>query len=132
MSIQGWQVITWPTVEAKSRELLRAIPRFKHLGTSLQIGTGSNDHCTGSTVWGCDYMGKQVGLAWEWVEVRPRVVAMGDPMVLLSNVELHDAQDEPMEIGPRLLALHQIIYGLPWQKLVVDARWHAGEQLLAA
>ena len=134
MSIQGWQVIMWQRVGMKPKDLFRLIPRFRHLGTSLQLGEVSEGHCVGSTVWGCDYMGKQLGLTWEWIEVKPRVVALGDPMVLLSNVELMSDEEDAVEQGDRLLALHRVIYALPWQKQVVAKRWHTNtnEHLLAA
>jgi hypothetical protein len=132
MSVQGWQVITWPQVQMRSKDLIRLIPRFKYLGTSSQLGQEPTDPCSGSTVWGCDVLGKRVGLTWEWVEVKHRVVALGDPMILLCNVELMSHDDEPAAPIERLHALHRVIYALPWQKQVVETRWHVGESLLAA
>jgi hypothetical protein len=132
MSVQGWQVITWPQVQMRSKDLIRLIPRFKYLGTSLQLGQKPTDHCVGSTVWGCDVLGKRIGLTWEWIEVKPKVVALGDPMILLCNVDLSSDGDEPAAPNERLLALHRVIYALPWQKRVVETRWHASENLLAA
>lgn len=131
MNIHSWQVFTWPTVRAKVPDLIHALQSFRHLGTSLQLDASNPELCSGSTVWGCDVNGKQLGIAWEWVAVKPRVVAMGDPMTLLANLELVDDDEERLPDNQRLLRLHQVIFALPWQHCVHDARWPEAQRLAA-
>ncbi len=122
MHTQSWQVFTWPKVRAKVPELIHASQQFRHLGTSLQLDSSDPQLCSGSTVWGCDVKGARVGLAWEWVAIRPQVVALGDPMTLLANIDLFDDDDELLQDSQRLLKLHQVIFSLPWQRYVNAAR----------
>ncbi len=131
MGIQSWQVITWPTVTATADELLQAVKQFRHFGTSLQLESDASVLCSGSTVWGCEFSGKRLGLAWEWVEVRPKVIAMQDPMTLLSNVDVTDGSTV-LENSGRLLKLHEVIFALPWQHHVNSARWTLANPALAA
>ena len=131
MNIHSWQVFTWPTVRAKVPELINAARSFRHLGTSLQLDANDPELCSGSTVWAVDINGNRLGIAWEWVAVRPRVVAMGDPMMLLANLDLVDAADESLPDSQRLLRLHQVIFGLPWQNAVHAARWPEMQRMAA-
>ena len=131
MNIHSWQVFTWPTVRAKVPELINAARSFRHLGTSLQLDASNPELCSGSTVWGVDINGNRLGIAWEWVAVRPRVVAMGDPMMLLANLDLVDAGDDTLPDSRRLLRLHQVIFGLPWQSAVHAARWPELQRMAA-
>ena len=131
MNVHSWQVFTWPTVRAKVPELINVARSFRHLGTSLQLDANSPELCSGSTVWGADVNGKRVGIAWEWVAVRPRVVAMGDPMMLLANLDLVNNHGDALPDSQRLLRLHQVIFCLPWQHAVHTARWPEMQRLAA-
>ena len=131
MTIHSWQVFTWPTVRAKVPELINAARSFRHLGTSLQLDASNPELCSGSTVWGADVNGKRVGIAWEWVAVKPRVVALGDPMMLLANLDLVNDLGDALPDSQRLLRLHQVIFCLPWQNAVHAARWPEMERLAA-
>jgi len=72
----------------------------------------------GHTVWGQLGEDTEVGLAWDWVEVTAGVVAMADPMALVTNVKLLDREGEV--IAPAVAALHfnQFVHRLPWQRQV--------------
>ncbi len=52
-------------------------------------------------------------------------------MILLSNLELIDLDGQALPESRRLLKLHEVIFALPWQQHVRDARWPQ-PQLLAA
>ncbi len=131
MTIHSWQVFTWPTVRAKVPELINAARSFRHLGTSLQLDASNSELCSGSTVWGVDVNGKRLGIAWEWVAVKPRVVALGDPMMLLANLDLVNDRGDALPDSQRLLQLHQIIFCLPWQHDVHAACWPETQRLAA-
>ena len=66
-------------------------------------------------MWAYELDGARAGLAWDWFELRPRVVALADPMNVLSNLEFVDAEGRPLSRGQRLVELNNIIASLPWQ-----------------
>jgi len=131
MFFHGWQVFTFPKVRVTSDQLIQAAPKFEPWGTSEELGASACDVPRGSTVWGCNIRGAAVGIAWEWVAVRPRVVAMGDPMTLHANLDLVSGEGVPLADGARLLKLHELIFALPWQSYVREARWPVELRLAA-
>lgn len=122
MAIPSWHIVTWPAVVAQVDDWRTWADRFRHLGTSFEDDDEFPGLQRGQAVWGLSVDGRRIGLAWEWREVRANVVAMGDPMVVLANVELHDGTGHCLHDGPRLLALHDLIHDLPWQDEVRRAR----------
>lgn len=138
MFVHSWQVFTLPKFRIQFDNLLGSCPKFAHWGTSEAIsaagpGAASANAAAvfGSTVWGCQVEGSPVCIAWEWIEVRPRVIAMGDPMTLFANLDLIGADGQPIDDSQRLLRLHELIFALPWQSYVRQVRWPV-EQRLAA
>ncbi|MDQ2736026.1 MAG: hypothetical protein M3Y55_13795, partial [Pseudomonadota bacterium] len=53
--------------------------------------------------------------AWDWREVRPGVVALSDPMTVLSNIVLLGEEGRPVDSFKRILHLNNVIFSLPWQ-----------------
>jgi hypothetical protein len=58
-------------------------------------------------------------LAWDWAEVRKDVVALCDPMNVLSNVRLVDDEGAPLGAAERVLHLNSAIHELDWQPHVM-------------
>lgn len=116
-TIPAWALFAWPTVLWQASTALR--PHFLHLGTCV---TSSSDtlHC-GQTIWG-DPDGEQAaGLAWDWIELARGVVAMADPMSVVTNVRLLRPGGEvmsPVEAAPHL---NDLVHALPWQNEVQRA-----------
>jgi hypothetical protein len=80
MSIQPWQVVTWPLVLVSEK-------RFNALQRSMQaLGVShypdSEVHLNyGQVLWGAGADDEQrIGIAWDWAEVKAGVPAMVDPM----------------------------------------------------
>jgi hypothetical protein len=132
MSIPGWHVVSWPKVVAGLGDFKRVAPSFQHLSTTVEDDEDEPGLHRGQAVWGAELGGRRVGIAWEWREVRTNVVAMDDPMVVLANVELRDEQGRCLADGPRLLALHTLIHGLPWQDEITLPAASPAELRLAA
>lgn len=113
-TIPAWAVFSWPTV------LWQAPPpgrvKLLHLGT--RVAFGSEPLRSGQTIWG-DPEGEQAaGLAWDWIEVAQGVVAMADPMAVVTNVRLlapSGAVMSPVEAAPHL---NELVHALPWQSEV--------------
>lgn len=138
MFVHSWQVFTLPKFRIQFEKLLGSCPKFEHWGTSEAIsaavpGPSSANAAAncGSTVWGSLVDGSPVCVAWEWIAVRPGVIAMGDPMTLFANLDLIGSDGQPLDDSQRLLKLHELIFALPWQSYVRQARWPV-EQRLAA
>ena len=114
----AWAVFAWPAV-------LWQAPcgpgcRFRHLGTQITSRRTSDALCSGQTVWGDDTHGDAAaaGLAWDWVELGHGIVAMADPMSVITNVRLlgpGGAVLTPMEATPHL---NLLVHALPWQEEV--------------
>ena len=54
-------------------------------------------------------------MAWDWVQLAQGVVAMADPMCVVTNLRLIGAQGEVLTSWEAARHLSQIVYGLPWQ-----------------
>jgi hypothetical protein len=57
----------------------------------------------------------EAGVAWDWVQLSHGVVAMADPMSVISNLRLLGPQGEVLTAWESARHLSQIVYGLPWQ-----------------
>lgn len=115
MDMQPWQVITLPQIASTPEELRRCAEDFEFLGLTWQ--RGDDGLTTGTTVWGSK--SNAIGIAWGWGEVRKDVVAISDPMTVLSNLHLMGEDGNPIEESGRLLTLHSILHELPWQRAVI-------------
>jgi hypothetical protein len=65
--------------------------------------------------------GRQVGIAWDWAEVRASVVAVADPMQVLSNMILVDDVGAVMTRSKAVLHLNSVIHFVEWQARLLDA-----------
>jgi len=74
--------------------------------------------CTGQTLWGDATAQQSAGVAWDWVEVQEGVVAMADPLGLVTNLKLLDDRGEVLTQTQVAVQLHQLVHALPWQSEV--------------
>ncbi len=130
--VAAWQVISWPRVYWPVRQFYKHAKKFRHLGTSVQGFGGADSLKHGLSLWGCELDGALFGIAWDWAEVRPEVVALADPMKLLSNIVLLDADRCCMEETKRLLYFNTAVFQLPWQEETGRARHDSQLNRLAA
>lgn len=114
-----WIVRSWPPMEWPADHPPDL--RFVHLGTHV-LTAGSHEHpCSGQTVWGDTSPDKAAGVAWDWVELQSGVVAMSDPMGLVSNLKVIDAHGGLLTGLQAAVHLNQIVHALPWQAEVTRA-----------
>jgi hypothetical protein len=127
MSIPAWQVITWPPVVTTMGEFAQLATRFRHLGTSVHVDESMQGLKYGQVLWGVEDGSSRIGLAWDWAEVRERVVAMADPMKVLSNVALRREDGVLVAERERLLHLNGAIHRWRWQSQVLPVvPWRGG------
>lgn len=74
--------------------------------------------CRGQTLWGDPSATQSAGVAWDWVELQQGVVAMADPLGLVTNLKLVDDDGEALTHVATAVHLHQIVHTLPWQSEV--------------
>ncbi len=107
---------SWPTVFWRANSSRK--PRFRHLATRVTNVAGIPGRCSGHTLWGrfCD--DGDAGLAWDWVEVGSGVVAMVDPMQVVTNMRLLSGDGQVLTPSDAALHFNQFVRRLPWQEEV--------------
>lgn len=87
---------------------------------STQVSTTGQTHCRsmGQTFWVRQTDDGDLGIAWDWVELDRGVLAMADPMAVMTNLRL--IGDEGALLSPLQSAPHfnHIVHSLPWQQEV--------------
>ncbi|MDC8786552.1 hypothetical protein PRZ01_15285 [Paucibacter sp. hw1] len=69
----------------------------------------------GQTLWQGDDGFTRAGVAWDWVSMPAGVVAMVDPMALITNVQFLTAEGEVLAPFESARQLNEIVHTLPWQ-----------------
>lgn len=133
MTIPAWQLISWKPVLTTLPEFRRAVKAMRPWGEAgaESPGAARPGPRQGQAVWAADLEGLPLGLAWEWAEVRADVVALCDPMNVLSNVRLVSAEGAPLGESERMVHLNSAIRELDWQSHVMQ-RQRSWAQPLAA
>ena len=78
----------------------------------------------GQTLWSGESEFGAAGVAWDWVELQSGVVAMSDPISLVSNLQLVDSHGGVLTGLQAAMHLNQIVHTLPWQEEVTRALHH--------
>ena len=117
-----WIVCAWPAVlwQAGCDPELR----FVHLGTSVLPDTSQGGACVGQTLWGEASEGRAAGVAWDWVQIDPGVVALADPFALVTNLTFVNEHGVVLAPGELVVQLNEIVHSLPWQSEVCRALSH--------
>lgn len=71
-------------------------------------------------MWVADGADAELGLAWDWVDIGYGVVAMADPLAVVTNLRLVDGDEvlAPLESARHISGL---VAALPWQAEVARA-----------
>ena len=121
----SWTVRAWPALlwQADKPSQLQ----FDHVDTRVFPSDRGDAPVCGQTVWAGPLADSQVGVAWDWVQVSQGVVAMADPMCVVSNLRLIGPQGEVLTAWEAARHLNQIVYGLPWQGEVQRVLHHLND-----
>jgi hypothetical protein len=121
----AWIVCAWPPVlwQADSASRLQLV----HLGTRVLHYGGHASPCSGQTLWGEATPDRSAGVAWDWIEVQEGVVAMADPLGLVTNLKLLDAKGEALSDFEVAVRLNGLVHALPWQTEVQRALHQAND-----
>jgi hypothetical protein len=111
-----WSVYQWPVVfwQAKTTHALE----FIHIGTRVTRG-GPHEPWGGQTLW-CEKKPRpEAGFLWDWMEICEGVLALADPMGIVTNVRLLDDDGTVLTCQESALFINDIVHELPWQQAVV-------------
>ncbi len=120
MNIQSWMIKSWATLEWYLPPQVETLPSFKHMGTQLRDDGGLAGLRAGDTVWMAQDEQRPVGLAWEWVEVKPGVVMLADPNSIITNLQFVDDHQLPVYGLAKTVAVNRLVHALAWQLPVCD------------
>ncbi len=95
--------------------------RFHHLGTRITLGGDLPGPTAGQTVWAAHAKEGEAGMAWDWVQIAHGVVAIADPMSVVTNVRLIGDEGEVLTAVQAARFLNELVRALPWQQEVQRA-----------
>ncbi len=107
-SIRAWSPLLWQAEGA-------ARLQFDHLDTQIFPVAGEDARVCGQTVWRTGAPEGEAGVAWDWVMLSDDVIAMADPMCVVTNLRLVGDRGEVLTSWQAARHLSRIVYGLPWQ-----------------
>lgn len=113
MIVAPWHISNWTSVSICPSQVDATSASYRLLGVSADAGP-SDGLMRGHVVYGCAAESGCAAMAWEWAEMKPRVIAMSDPMTIISNIRLQQDQGE-VDDDERLLFLHGLIGRVDWQ-----------------
>lgn len=128
MDLPCWHVLAWERVDLSTARFGRIVRHMRCLGVSVRDDPAQPDKQRGEVLWAADVEGLRLGLAWEWGEVCQGVVALVDPLTILSNARLVSDDGAPVGTDDLWLHLNGVVNALRWQPAV---RRSARQQPLA-
>lgn len=75
----------------------------------------------GQTLWATVSDEGEAGVAWDWVQLGRGIVAMADPMAVVTNLRLVGPEGEVLTAFESAKHLNEIVHTLPWQSEVERA-----------
>jgi hypothetical protein len=121
-----WSIYLWPTVFCQANQTQPN--HFVHLGTRILGGLSEPGPLTGQTMWSEQRRHREAGLLWDWAEIRQGVLALADPMGVVTNLRMVTRQGRVLTAQEAALQLNLIVHGIPWQEEV----WRTTQRMLKA
>ncbi|MBV8500163.1 MAG: hypothetical protein JO006_00420 [Paucibacter sp.] len=116
----AWIVYAWPRVLCETHQLPQW--QFTHLSTQVLMYGDAEHPALGQTVWQReDELGRAVGVAWDWMGMPEGIVAMVDPLCLITNLQFVSVDGEVLAPLESVRQLNEIVHALPWQDEVQRA-----------
>lgn len=115
MQMAAWQLMACETVVKTVNEFKKVAPALRQVGSSVKVHDSRSGLRSGQEVWSAEADGESIHIAWEWTEIQRDVVALFDPMNILSNVALVDGQGHELARSRRMLHLNNVVHELGWR-----------------
>src|SRR5512134_538686 len=107
-TVRAWPALLWQ-VETPQRLPLR------HLGTRITNPGDQISRTAGQTIWAAPLAGGQAGMAWDWIHLSRGVVAMADPLSVVTNLRLVHSDGDGLTMLESLRYLNEVVHTLDWQ-----------------
>lgn len=117
--IMPWSLRAWPPLLWQAGAPARV--RFYHLGTRIAFSGDPLCPPAGQTVWAASADDGEAGMAWDWIQITGGVVAIADPMSVISNLRLVGGEGEVLTAHAAARFLNEFVRELPWQTEVQRA-----------
>jgi hypothetical protein len=117
--ITPWALRAWPPILWQAGET--GVLQLHHLGTHVASGADDMAGMCGQTMWGGATSEGSTGVAWDWVQLSQGVVAMADPLSVITNLRLIGDEGEVLTSWQAARFLNLIVHALPWQDEVARA-----------
>ena len=117
--VTPWSLRAWPTLLWQAEN--GTFVKFEHLGTRVSCPLGGAEPPAGQTVWAAHAADGDAGMAWDWIQIARGVVAMTDPMSLVTNLRMVGAEGCVLTSQQSALVLNELVRALPWQSEVQRA-----------
>ena len=114
-----WTLHAWPPL---LWQVGKRMPlRLQHLGTQVTNPGDAMFRTVGQTLWAWHGEEGDVGVAWDWVQLGRGVVAMADPMAVVTNLRLVGEEGEVLNPLESARHFNTLVHALPWQQEVERA-----------
>lgn len=119
LSTPAWMVCSWPPLLWQADGTTRL--QLAHIGTRVLTPGGDSEPSVGQTVWAGAFSDGDAGVAWDWVFLPQGIVAMADPLGVISNLRLLGERGQVLTAWEAARHLSEIVHALPWQPEVERA-----------
>jgi hypothetical protein len=117
--VTPWSLRAWPPLLWQAGTPARV--RFHHLGTRVMLAGDPLSPTAGQTLWAGSAAEGEAGMAWDWVQIARGVVAIADPMSVITNLRLVGQAGEVLTAQEAARFLNAFVRTLPWQHEVQRA-----------
>jgi hypothetical protein len=108
-----WTVRAWPPLLWQVENLRRL--QLRHLGTRVTNPGDQISRTAGQTIWSAPTDGGQAGMAWDWIHLSCGIVAMADPLSVLTNMRLVNFDGNGLAMLETQRSLNEVVRTLNWQ-----------------
>jgi hypothetical protein len=88
---------------------------LRHLGTRVTNPGDQLSRTSGQTIWAAAAANAQAGMAWDWIQLSAGVVAMADPLSVVTNLRLVNPDGDALTPLEALRHLNEVVHTLRWQ-----------------
>ena len=107
-TVRAWPPILWQVENPWPLQL-------RHLGTRVTNPGDQVSRTSGQTIWAAAADDGQAGMAWDWIQLARGVVAMADPLSVVTNLRLINPDGDVLPQLESLRHLNEIVHALHWQ-----------------
>ncbi|HOL36233.1 MAG TPA: hypothetical protein PLT38_00265 [Rubrivivax sp.] len=112
-AVTPWSLRRWPPLLWQVESATRM--RFRHMDTRVTFLGDDSEPTAGQTVWTSQGGDGAAGMAWDWVQIGEGIVAMADPMSVITNLRLLGGEGEVLTAHAAARYLNEFVRALPWQ-----------------